>query len=83
MGENQGKATYNVDAYEGDEDFLSSDVLRGDGDTDNSDDEFTDAHANSAPKKESATTNPLNTPHSRDSHDYVDNACGNGDHEGI
>jgi len=76
-------ATRNVEANEGDENFLASNVLHRDGDTDDGDDVFAQTHSNGTDEKETATTEALNTPHSRNGHNHIDNVGDNGNYEWV
>lgn len=75
--------THNVDADEGDEHFLSSQILYRDRDTDDSDDKLADTHAGSTDEEKTTATEALNTPHSGQGHEDIDNVGGDGDQERV
>ena len=80
---NQRIETYNVEANEGDQNFLASNILHRDGNTDDGDDVFAQTHANSTNEKEAATAESLNTPHSRNGHDHIDHVGNDGNDERV
>lgn len=75
--------THNVEANEGDQHFLTSNILHRDGGTNDGDDVFAKTHANSTDEKETATAEALNTPHSRNGHDDIDDISNNGNDEWV
>lgn len=79
----KGLETYDVDADKGDQNLLSSSVGCRDGDTDDGDNKFADGHTGSTDQEEATTSEPLDTPHTRDSHEHVDNTSGDGNEERI
>lgn len=64
------KVTY-VDANKGHQDFLTSGVINGDSDTNNSDDVFADKHASSTDEEQATTSDMVNSPQSWNSHSNV------------
>ena len=72
-----------VDANEGNQNLLPGGVLGRDRDTDDSDQELADAHADRTDQKQPPTTEPLDTPHPGKSHEHVDDVGGDGDQEGV
>lgn len=72
-----------VDADEGDKGLLAGLIFDGDGDTDDSDEVLADAHSDCTPDEKRTTTESLDCPHARDSHEDVDDVGGDGNEEGI
>ncbi len=73
----------NVDADEGDEDFLAGLVGDGDGDTDDGDQVLADQHTSCSDEEETATTDVVDCPEGGDGHYYVDDVGDDGDDEGV
>jgi len=78
-----GSEECNIEANEGDENFLTSNIPHRDGDTDDGDDVFAQTHSNGTDDKQTATTETLNTPHSRNGHDHIDNVGDNSNDEWV
>ena len=66
----------NVDANEGNERLLARCVFDRDGDTDDGDEILADAHNDGTVDKEGTATEPLNTPHTGESHEDVHDVGG-------
>lgn len=62
---------------------MGSNVLDRDGNTDDGDDELADSHTSSTDEEKGTATELLNTPHTRQSHEHIDNASSDGNQEGV
>ena len=62
---------------------MGGNVLDRDGNTNDGDDELANGHASSTDEEEGTTTELLNTPHTRQSHEHIDNASSDGNQEGV
>lgn len=71
------------DADEGDEDLLTSVVVRGDTRSDTSDDEVADDHSERSVKEERTTTGTVDKEKTRNGGTNVDDVRGDGDDEGV
>jgi len=72
-----------VDTDEGDQNLLSGGVGSGNGDTDDGDHELAKAHPDGTNQKQLPTTKPLNTPHTGEGHEHVDDVGGDGYQERV
>lgn len=64
-------STYNVDADEGNEHFLTGEILCRDGNTDNGDNELADGHSDSTDEEEASATETLNSVDTGQGHEPV------------
>ena len=71
--------TYDVDTNECNQNLLAGNVLDGDGDTDDGDNEFADTHSNCTHQQEATAAETLNTPHSGQRREHVDDVGGDRD----
>lgn len=58
-------------------------VVNGDGDTDDGDKVFANTHANGTDEQETTTTEALDTPHSGEGHEHIDDVSRNRNEEGV
>lgn len=72
-----------VDADEGNEHSLADQVIGGDGNTNDGDEELADTHAGGTVQEELATSDPLDQVDTGEGHDDVDNVGGDGHGEGV
>jgi len=77
------KESYNINANESNEHMLADEVFRGDGDTDDGDNEFANAHTGGTNQEKVAATETFDTVDTRQSHKYVDKTGDDGDHEAV
>ena len=75
--------THNVETNECDQNFLTSNILHRDGNTNDGDDVFAQTHANSTNEKEATTAEAFNTPHSRNGHNHIDDVGNDGNDEWV
>jgi len=72
-----------VGTYESDQNLLSSNVRGRDRNTDDGDQELANTHAGGTDQEQPSTTEPLDTPHTRESHEHVYDVGGDSDQEGV